>query len=246
MGCKLLFTPVKLGNVEVKNRVVLAPMGTSLYSPDDTWPRRTIRYFEERAAGGVGLILTSFTRVHDKLATGPASIIGIYDDHLIPSHAELVEKVHNHGSKIFLQIALFGCKFGGTEAPSSIYSLNYNVKPRALTTDELDYLVDCFIKAGTRAHKAGYDGVEVHGGYSYLIGQMISPALNKRDDKYGGSFEKRMKFPVDIIKGILNNHPELTVGFKFSAYEWLPGGVDIELAREIAKYVTSETGVSFG
>lgn len=245
MEMKSLFEPIKLGKLEVPNRVVMAPMGTSLYSPDDTWPRRTIRYFEERAIGKVGLILTSFTRVHDKLATGSAPLTGIYDDRLIPSHKELVQKVHKHGSKIILQIALHGCKFGGTEAPSSIYSLNYNVKPRALTTDELDYLVECFIKAGDRAYEAGYDGVEVHGGYSYLIGQMISPALNKRTDKYGGSLENRMKFPVDIINGILDRHPDFTVGFKYSAYEWLEGGVDLELAREMAKYVTSETGVCF-
>ncbi len=241
---KALFTPFKLGNVDLGNRVVLAPMGTSLYSPDDKWPRRTIRYFEERAAGGVGLILSSFTRVHDKLATGHIPLTGIYDDRFIPSHIELVEKVHEHGSKIFLQIALHGCKFGGAEAPSSIYSLNYNIKPRALTTDELDYLVQCFIRAASRAKQAGYDGVEVHGGYSYLIGQMISPALNKREDKYGGSLEARMKFPVDIIKGILDENPDFTVGFKYSAYEWLPGGVDIELAKKMAEYV-SKTGISF-
>lgn len=244
MELKALFSPINLGKVEISNRVVLAPMGTSLYSPDDKWPRRTIRYFEERAAGGVGLIISSFTRVHDKLATGPVPLTGIYDDSFIPSHIEFVEKVHKHGSKIFLQIALHGCKFGGTEAPSSIYSLNYAVKPRALTTDELDYLVECFIKAGTRAYEAGYDGVEVHGGYSYLIGQMISPALNKRNDKYGGSFTGRMKFPVDIIKGIIERHPDFAVGFKYSVYEWLPGGVDIELAKQIAEYL-SKTGIVF-
>ncbi len=244
MKLKSLFAPIKLGKTDLENRVVLAPMGTSLYSPDDKWPRRTIRYFQERAAGGVGLILSSFTRVHDKLATGHTPLTGIYDDRFIPSHIELVDKVHQHGAKIFLQIALHGCKFGGTEAPSSIYSLNYNVKPRALTTDELDYLVECFIKAGLRAHQAGYDGVEVHGGYSYLIGQMISPALNKRDDKYGGSFEGRMKFPVDIIKGILDAQPDFTVGFKYSAYEWLSGGVDLKLAKKMGQHV-SKTGISY-
>lgn len=244
MELKKLFSPIKLGSVEIVNRIALAPMGVSIYSPDDTWPKRTIRYFEERALGETGMILTSFTRVHNKLATGPTPLIGIYDDKLIPSHAELVERIHKYDTKIFLQIALHGCKFGGLEGPSAIYSLNYNVKPRELTTIELDYLVEAFIKAAIRGKHAGYDGIEVHGGYSYLIGAMISPALNKRTDKYGGSFQGRMKFPSDIIKGILKSFPDFPVGFKFSAYEWLLGGVDISLAKKIAKHI-EKLGVSF-
>jgi len=244
VALKNLFSPIKLGNIEISNRCVMAPMGAGIYSPDDTWPKRTIRYFEERAIGGVGLIITSFTRVHNKLAAGPAPLIGIYDDRLISSHEELVGRVHKHGSKIFLQIALFGCKFGGLEGPSAIYSLNYNVKPRELTTGELDGLVEAFVKAAERGVKAGYDGVEVHGGYDYLIGAMVSPALNKRTDKYGGSFRGRMKFPADIIKGIMEKYPGYPVGFKFSAYEWLPGGIDITLGEKIAEYVAN-LGVDF-
>ena len=244
MNLNQLFSPIKLGSIEISNRCVMAPMGAGIYSPDDTWPKRTIRYFEERAAGGAGLIISSNTRVHNKLAAGSAPLIGIYDDRLISSHEELVKRVHKYGSKIFLQIALFGCKFGGTEGPSSIYNLNYNIKPRELTTQELDFLVETFIEGASRGFKAGYDGIEVHGGYDYLIGAMISPALNKRTDKYGGSFEGRMKFPADIIKGIMKEHSDLPVGFKFSAYEWLPGGVDIDLGKEIAKYI-SNLGIAF-
>ena len=244
MALENLFKPIKLGAVEISNRCVLAPMAVNMFTPDDTWSKKTIRYFEERAIGGTGLIITSYVRVHNKLGTGPSPIIGIYDDRLIPSHEELVRRVHKYGSKIFLQIALHGCKFGGLEGPSAIYSLNYKFKPRELTTQELDSLVEAYIKAADRGYKAGYDGIEVHGGYSYLIGAMVSPALNKRTDKYGGSFEGRMKFPADIIKGIMREHPGLPVGFKFSAYEWLPGGVDIALGKEIAKYVAN-LGVAF-
>ena len=104
MKLKQLFSPIKLGNIEVKNRCVMSAMGVGIYSPDDKWPKKTIRYFEERAIGGVGLILSSNTRVHTKLAEGPGPRIGIYDDRLISSHEELVERVHKHGSKIFLQI----------------------------------------------------------------------------------------------------------------------------------------------
>ena len=244
MSLDCLFSPIKIGKIKISNRCVMAPMGAGISSPDDTWPKRTIRYFEERAAGGAGLIISSNTRVHNKLAAGPAPLIGIYDDRLISTHEELVKRVHKYDTKIFLQIALFGCKYGGAEGPSSIYSLNYNIKPRELTTAELDSLTEAFIKGAERGIKAGYDGVEIHGGYDYLIGAMISPALNKRTDKYGGSFEGRMKFPADIIKGIMKNYPDYPVGFKFSLYEWLPGGIDIKQGIEIAKYF-SNLGVAF-
>lgn len=241
MALKHLFTPIKLGKVDISNRCVMAPMGGGLYSADETWPMRSIRYYEERAIGGMGLIITQFTRVNGEIASVP--ITGIYDDRFIPSHEELVNRVHKHGSKIILQIALSGGKFS-SEAPSSIYSSNYVVKPRELTTEELVGLVGDFIKAAGRAIKAGYDGVEVHGAHSYLIGQMMSPALNLRIDKYGGTFEKRMKFPTDIITGIKEEYPDLTVGFKFSVHEEIPGGVDIPLGVEIAKYI-EKLGVNY-
>ena len=235
MNLHNLFSPIQLGNVEIPNRTVMAPMGTRIYSADGTWPKRVIRYFEERAIGEIGLIITSFVRVHESLACFP--LHGIYDDRFIPSHSELVERIHQYDSKIFLQIALSGGKRSG-DAPSSIYSPNYAVKPRALTTDELDELVESFISAAGRAQKAGYDGVELHGAHSYLVGQMMSPSLNKRIDKYGGSFENRMKFPSDIITGIVRKYPDFPVGFKFSAHEELPGGIDIEQAKKIAQHIT--------
>ena len=234
MALQHLFAPIRLGNIEISNRCVMAPMGGGLYSVDETWPMRSIRYYEERAIGGMGLIITQFTRVNGKLASVP--IVGMYDDRFIPSHKELVDRVHKHGTKIILQIALSGGKFS-SEAPSSIYSPNYVVKPRELTAEELDGLVEDFIKASGRAIKAGYDGVEVHGAHSYLIGQMMSPALNKRTDKYGGTFKKRMKFPADIITGIKKEYPDFAVGFKLSAHEEIPGGIDLPTAVEIAKHI---------
>jgi len=236
-----LFSPIKLGKVEVANRTAMAPMGVGLYSSDETWPRRELRYFEERAIGGIGLLITPFVRVHKTLASIP--LAGIYEDRLIPTHRELTERIHRYDTKVFLQIALSGGKLS-TDAPSSIYSPNYAVKPRELTTDEVDELVQSFIDAAGRGLEAGYDGVEVHGAHSYLIGQMMSPALNRRTDKYGGSFEARMKFATDIITGIMKKYPDLPVGFKFSAHEEIPGGVDIELAKKIAGHI-ADLGVVY-
>lgn len=241
MSLLKLFSPIKLGKVEIANRTVMAPMGVGLYSPDETWPRREMRYIEERAIGETGLIITPFTRVHGSLASFP--LVGIYDDRFIPSHRQLVERIHRYDTKIFLQIALSGGQLSH-DAPSSIYSTWYTIKPRELTAGELDELVHSFIQAAGRAVEAGYDGVEVHGAYSYMIGQMMSPALNKRTDSYGGTFAKRMKFPTDIINGIRKQFSDLPVGFKFSAYEAIQDGVDIGLAADIARH-TASLGVAY-
>ncbi len=236
MALANLGRPITLGNVKISNRTAMAPMGVGLYSDDETWPRREIRYFEERARGGIGLLITPFVRVHGSLASIP--LVGIYDDRFIPTHRELVERIHRYDTKVFLQIALSGGKLS-SDAPSAIYSPNYVVKPRELTAAQLDELVQAFIDAAGRAVKAGFDGVEVHGAHSYLIGQMMSPALNKRTDRWGGSFEKRMTFPTEIVRGIHERYPDLNVGFKFSAHEEIPGGVGVDLGIQIAKYMAA-------
>lgn len=249
MSLEHLFSPITVGNIEIPNRTVMAPMnlGKPMYLTDDTWPKKTIRYYEERAIGDIGLIITQFLRVYENGGIlAPHLVGGIYDDRLIPTHAELVKRIHKYETKIFLQIALRGGKnvTGPGEAPSSIYSPEYIWKPRELSTDEMDMLVGRFIDAAGRGMQAGYDGVEVHGGHCYLIGETMSPALNKRTDKYGGSFEGRMRFITDIIQGIRSKYPEFNIGVKFSAYEELDDGIDIELGKKIAKYI-SDLGVNY-
>jgi 2-enoate reductase len=229
-----LFSPIKLGSVEIKNRTIMAPMNNGLLSTDETWPYSTIRYYEERAMGGIGMIITGATRIYDKLCGKPK--VGLFDPKFIPSHKRLVDAIHRLDSKIFCQFTLNGGKIG-SEGPSSVYSLNYAVKPRELTIDEVDTLVEAFIKAAGYAREAGYDGVEIHGGHTYLVGQFMSPNTNQRQDKYGGTFEKRMKFPSDIVTGIHQRFPGFPVGIKFSAYEELPGGIDIPLGLQIAKHL---------
>jgi len=227
-----LFSPIKLGTAEIPNRIVMAPINNGLLSTDETWPFKTIRYYEERVIGGTGLIITGACRVSGILAGIPK--VGIFNESFIPSHKKLVDRIHRHGAKIFCQLTLNGGKVG-KDAPSAIYNPSYPVRPRELTTDEADGLVEDFINAAGYAREAGYDGVEVHGGHTYLIGAFMSPSTNKRTDKYGGSFEGRMKFPVDIVTGIAKQYPDLPAGIKFSAYEELPGGIDIPLGLKIAE-----------
>jgi len=230
-----LFRPITLGAVEIPNRIVMAPINNGLLSTDETWPLRTIRYYEERARGETGLIITGAVRV-STLAGIPK--VGIFDRRFIPSHKKLVDRIHQYDTKIFCQLTINGGKVG-KEAPSAIYNPAYPVRPKALTTGEVDQLVQDFITAAGYAREAGYDGVEVHGGHTYLVGAFMSPSTNRRTDKYGGSFEGRMKFPADILQGIASEYSGFPAGIKFSAYEELPGGIDVPLGIEIARYLAA-------
>jgi len=244
MNLEKLFSHIKIGGCEIKNRIVMAPMGAHFENMDGSVSESLIDYFEARAKGGVGLIISPFAMVNREQGI---SGLGIFSDKFIPEMNRLCERVQSFGAKFLLQIGHHGGKITGEfmgkkpVAPSSIYSPIYPEIPRELTIEEIKKIVEDFSQAARRAKEAGFDGVEVHGAHTYLIGQFISPHTNKRDDEYGGDFERRMNFPSQIIKGIKDICGEkFIVGFKFSAHEHLKDGVDDNLARKIAKHMEKQ------
>jgi len=243
MAFKHLFSPIMLGKLEIKNRVVMAPMGTDLAHPVRTWGEEEITYFVERARGGVGLIISPFTaatKVLSDLLHG-RPLMAINDDAQIPSHSRLVKAVHDAGARMFCQPAVFGGKFGEA-APTAMHSPNYASRPRELTPDEIWQMIDDFGQAARRAREAGYDGVEIHACHGYLIGQFVSPAMNKRTDEFGGSFEGRIKFPVEIFRAMKKYAgDDFPLGLKMSAWEDVDGGVHGgEEAARIARRMADE------
>jgi len=243
-----LFSPIQLGHLEVRNRIVMAPMDTELAAVDGSVTERLVDYYEERAKGGVGLIITEFTTVEPRYRmTSP----GIYSERMLSGWNNLAETVQAYGTKIFLQLAHHGGRalrrFTGEQpiAPSAIKSPLYPEVPRELTKEEIQKLLEQFIQAARRAKLAGFDGVEVHGGHTYLIGQFLSPHTNRRTDEYGGDFAGRMRFVTELVQGIKEVCGEdFPIGFKFSAFEALEDGINLPLAREIAQYI-EELGVVY-
>jgi 2-enoate reductase len=237
-----LFSPIKLGNIEIKNRIMMAPMGTDLPHPVRRWGEEEIVYFAERAKGEVGLIMSSFTHGTGVLADifRGHPLMAIIDDSMIPIHEKLVKTAHQYGSKMFCQIAALGGKFGEA-GPSSIHSTNFSSKPRELSNEEVWQIIDDFGQAARRAREAGYDGAEIHGGHGYLLGQFISPAMNMRTDEFGGSLEGRLKVVVEIFQAMKKYAGEdFPVGIKFSAWEDMYGGTKNEEAARIAKRMADE------
>ena len=244
MRLEKLFSPIEIGGLTIKNRIVMAPMGANFENIDGSVSEILINYFEARARGGAGFIISPFTMVSKEQR---AATLGIFSDRFIPGLNRLCNRVKPLGARFLLQIAHPGGKVmkeltGNTPvAPSSIHSPIYFEKPRELSADEIERLIEEFIKGAIRAKEAEFDGVEVHGAHTYLIGQFISPHTNKRDDEYGGSFERRMKFPSQIVKGVKEACGEnFIVGFKFSAHEQLEGGVNATLAQKIARHMEKQ------
>ncbi len=245
---KKTFEPAFMGPLAVKNRLVMAPMGNRLASEIGGVTQRQIDYYAERAKGGIGTIITEVTCVDHPLGvTGPTSLT-IHDNSYIGGHNELVEAVHAYGTKVICQLVHAGrqtrpssIKGQQPVAPSAIPCKFINVMPRELTTREAEEIVQKFIQAARRVKTAGYDGVELHGAHGYLIAQFMSASSNQRTDKYGGSFQKRMNFPLEIIRGIKKSlgdrYPLL---FRFSAEEFVEGGRNLEESKQVARLLEAD------
>ncbi|MFH1480056.1 MAG: FAD-dependent oxidoreductase [Pseudomonadota bacterium] len=240
---KKMFEPAHMGKLKVKNRLVMAPMGTRLASEIGGVTQRQIDHYVERAKGGIGTIITEVACVDHPLGvTGPTNMT-IHDNSYIGGHNELVEAVHAFGAKIICQLVHAGrqtkpASLKGLQpvAPSPIPCGFLKVMPRELSTVEVEAIVRKFIEAAVRVRTAVYDGVELHGAHGYLIAQFMSSASNKRKDRYGGDLIQRMTFPLEIIQGIRKElGRDFPLLFRFSAKEFIEGGRELEESKEVAK-----------
>jgi len=224
-----LFKEGKIGNVKIKNRLVMSPMGCGLANLDGTPSEDMIAFYEARAIGGAGLIIPEITRINDNHGAGLLRQLSVTKDRHIEPLARLAQAVHKHGSKIFIQLHHPGREtvsalIGGQPvvAPSAIECKLLNQKTRALETSEVKQLVQQFIDGAVRVKKAGCDGVELHAAHGYLIQQFLSPYTNKREDEYGGSFENRLRFLIEIISGIRSAcGSDFPIGVRLSVEEFL-------------------------
>jgi 2,4-dienoyl-CoA reductase-like NADH-dependent reductase (Old Yellow Enzyme family)/thioredoxin reductase len=250
MKYKNLFSEGKIGNLILKNRVIMPAMGTFLSSAEGEVTDHQIAYYEERAKGGVGLIITEVTAVDYTLGKCGPVHPRVDDPKYIPMLYRLANTIHKYDAKIFVQLSHAGRQtdstlIGGGQsvAPSPIPCEIYGNIPRELTAEEIKDLIGNYINAALICKMAGMDGVELHGAHGYLINQFMSPKTNKRTDEYGGSFEARMRFAKEIVEGIRNLcGREYPIIIRLSVDEFVDGGIGIEEGVRIAKYMEM-TGV---
>ncbi|MBN1288842.1 MAG: FAD-dependent oxidoreductase [Actinobacteria bacterium] len=291
-----LFSEGKIGNVTIRNRTVMAPMISGLANFDGTPSEQLIRYYEERAKNGLGLLITEATRINNFYGAFMPRQLSLTHDRLIGPFGKMVDRVHAHGTKVFCQIhhpgrqaisilalmapflelmnrtnpfynemmefgfeimgkmmsrvdfnidmvsALKLSRFPAVVAPSNVPSKHYFQRTRALRRFEIKRLEKQFIAAAKRVQLSGADGVQVHSSHGYLIQEFLSNLTNRRKDEYGGDLDNRMRFLVNIIKGIRREcGPDfpvtvrLTVDEFFRRYGMPHQGIELEEGVEIAR-----------
>ena len=248
MKYEKLFQPGKIGNLELRNLVVMTAMGALMGDWNGCTTPEQIRFYEDRAKGGCGLIIPEFTSVDADSGHCNPIQLGIYDSRQIKSFQLICEAVHRHGAKIFIQLHHGGreappaCN-GGRQAMAPSVELNSVVGraiilPREMTIEDIDNLVEKYVQAAVNSELAGADGVEVHAAHGYLVQQFLSPYTNKRTDEYGGSMENRCRFLVRILTGIRAAvSRDFVVGARINGNDFVEGGNDLAACTEIAKYL---------
>lgn len=240
-----IFSPIKIGTLEVKNRFFMPPMCTAYATIRGEVTDRLIAYYVERARGGVGLINVECTSVSP---TGKVfeHMTGLYDDDMIPGYKKLTDGIHEAGAKVAIQISHAGRRTSSMVtgeipiAPSPIPRLNGEV-PRELTIDEIRKLIDDFVKAVERVKKAGFDAVMIHMAHGYLINEFLSPLSNKRQDEYGRDLDGRARFAIEVLQKTREKvGREFPITCRFCADEYMPGGFDLNQSRYVAERLEKE------
>lgn len=220
-----LFSPVRIGRVEIKNRVAMPAMGVNLAAAGGGVNDDIIAFYEARARGGVGLIISGVCRVMDGVGASEVCQLAARNGEDLQGLARLMDTVHKYGTRMFMQLHHPGRNYAGGEQPvsaSAVENPGTGKTPRELTTPEIEQIEWAFVKGARIAQMAGADGVELHGAHGYLINSFVSPYLNRRDDRYGGSLENRMRFLLEIIAGIRAACGKgFPLGVRLSAEEFL-------------------------
>ncbi len=252
-----LFSPITLGQTTLRNRVVVAPMCqySALEGDATAWH---IMHLGSMAMSGADLVILEATAVEANGRITPGCL-GLWSDSNEKALATVLKSVREHSNaKLFIQLAHAGRKAasarpweGGqqlpeaattwpTSAPSAIAHNEHEIAPQALDTAGINRVKQAFVDSAIRAKRLGLDGIELHAAHGYLLHQFLSPIANQRTDEYGGSLENRMRMVLETFQAIRQAiGPDMTLGVRVSACDWVPEGWSLEQTIELAKQLKS-------
>lgn len=256
-----LFQPIRIGTMELKNRIVLAPMGTCLGNRDDSLSERMIGFYTRIARGGTGLVTTGVAAVSRDGTVGPG-MNSLYHDRFTGGFQVLADSVHEAGAKLSVHLMHAGLEAfpfftrnkhlvspsGGIFGPNKMRFNGMDldrtsIPSTSMTRDDIRQVGDDFAEAALRAKLAGADAVELNGAQGFLLQQFYSPHFNTREDEYGGCFANRMRFPLEVVAKVRNRvGADFPLIFRMVCSEGPGGSLGVEDAVEIAR-VLEKAGV---
>ncbi|RLE54000.1 MAG: NADH:flavin oxidoreductase, partial [Candidatus Methanomethylicota archaeon] len=233
-----LLDPLEVRGVIFKNRIVMPPMATELATENGEVTDQLIKHYVERC-DKVGLIIVEHSYASIEGKYSPRQL-GIYDDKLIDGLSRLAREIKKRGVIAAIQINHAGgkssSKITGVKpiAPSSVIVPGGVEEPSEMTLGDIERVQEAFEKAAKRAVKAGFDAIEIHGAHGFLLNQFLSPITNKRLDAYGGTLEKRMKFPLEVVERVREAIGDKLLLYRLGADDMMPEGLTIEESKKFA------------
>ena len=227
-----LFEPGKIGSLQLPNRLIRSATAERLASEEGSVTPKLVALYQELALGGVGLIISGHLYIHPQ-GKCHTEMTAIYEDRFIPGLQALTDAVHTAGGKVAAQINYggLGCSTETVEtalSASDVFSKHFNRPAHAMVEEEVLDVIQAYGKAARRAKKAGFDAVQIHGAHGYLISQFLSPLINRRTDRWGGSPEKRMQFLRDVAQCVRENvGPDYPVLIKLGLMDGIEGGLSL-------------------
>lgn len=244
----ILFAPARIGSMELENRIIRSASHEGLADWRGRPTNEQFLFYKGFIKGGIGLVITGYAGIMQSGKSALLNMTMIDSDELIPDHKKLVERIHQAGGKIVLQIAHCGRQTWSSEtgkpllAPSDIQCGFYREKPKEMSEEDIYTVIEGFASAASRAREAGYDGVQIHGAHGYLLSTFLSLHSNKRADKWGGSLKNRFRMVGEVLKAVRkaigNDYPVL---IKLNTYENVHEGINPNECLHISKMV-EETG----
>lgn len=260
-----LFSEWTIRSTTIKNRIVFPPTCPSWVS--DPWNAlftdQAVAYYRERARGGVGLIIIGGTHVHPSSIMAPLLMPQLFDDRQIEPLSRIADAVHAEGCKLAIQLWHSGVRGFPTFKQETTYDLDatwYTLSPsqvplgefpgastpKEMTEEEIEEILEAYAAAAARAIAAGLDGIELHMSHGYLPWQFISPLYNKRTDRWGGSYEKRLRFPLEVLgrmRAAIGDGPFL--GYRINTTSFWPGDLELDDVKRIVQDVEAGADVDF-
>ncbi|WP_255450384.1 FAD-dependent oxidoreductase [Alteribacillus sp. YIM 98480] len=246
-----LFSPFILGTKTLKNRIVGLPHGSAkVHNGIPT--NEDIDYWESRARGGAGLLIIGGTIIHPSSGLRRRMLMEAFSENALPKLKKRTDAIHAHGTKVFGQLVHLGREMIGGEsdyplrAPSSIQSPRALYRPYELEENDIKDIINDFAVSARNLKNSGHDGVEIHAAHGYLVAQFLSPATNKRTDKYGGSLKGRMRFLMEVLNAVRQViGDDLVLGIRLSADEEVEGGLKLSDTLDIVKRLSESQAIDY-